>query len=199
MKNNPDNLILASASPRRLELLAQVGIVPADVLSADIDETPLKSEKPRDLALRLAKGKAQAILQRHQEQCTDRFVLSADTVVSCGGRLLDKALTDQDVKTFMGKLSGRKHVIYGGICLVTPQGEYITRLCTSKVQFKTLSSQEINTYVASQEGIGKAGGYGIQGLAAAYIKSIQGSYSNIVGLSLYDTMAMLDGNGFHHH
>ena len=196
MKNNQNNLILASASPRRLELLAQVGITPADVLSADIDEAPQKSEKPQNLALRLAQGKAHEIIQKHAKSCAGKFILSADTVVACGGRLLDKALTDQDVETFLGKLSGRKHIVYGGICIITPQNKIITRLCTTKVQLKQLSAQEIKQYVASKEGIGKAGGYGIQGLAASYIKSIQGSYSNIVGLSLYDTMAMLNGNGF---
>lgn len=189
------NLILASASPRRIELLKQVGITPSQILPADIDETPLKNEKLTDLALRLAQGKAQAIFQTIGKS-ENQFILAADTVVAKGRRLIDKALSEEDVKSALQNLSGSRHKIYGGMCLITPDGKSISRLSTTNVQFKRLSKSEIDNYVLSGEGIGKAGGYGIQGIAASFVKSINGSYSNIVGLSLYDTMQMLNGNNF---
>jgi septum formation protein len=188
-------LILASASPRRIELLQQVGITPSQILPADIDETPLKNEKLTDLAQRLAQDKAQAIFQTIGKS-ENQFILAADTVVAKGRRLIDKALNEDEVKCALQNLSGSRHKIYGGICLITPQGKAISRLCTTIVQFKRLSDAEIDAYISCGEGIGKAGGYGIQGIAASFVKSINGSYSNIVGLSLYDTMQMLNGNNF---
>ncbi len=187
-----NKLILASASPRRVELLAQIGVTPDDITPADIDETPLKGELPRDLALRLALGKAEAIREAHK----DSFILAADTVVGCGRRILDKTEDADHARECLHTLSGRRHHVYGGIALIAPDGKTLTRLDDTVVQFKRLTPQEIETYIESGEWQGKAGGYAIQGLAASYIKFIQGSYSNVVGLSLYDTMNMLNGLGF---
>ena len=185
-------LILASASPRRLQLLEQAGIKPTAVIPADIDETPLKGELPRVHALRLAREKAELIAQKHP----NTFILAADTVVACGRKILPKAQTPQDVATCLKLLSGRRHHVYGGIAIITPDGAIRTRLCDTTVKFKTLTPHEIQHYINSDEGIGKAGGYAIQGLAATYISFLQGSYSNVVGLSLYDILQILEGNGF---
>ena len=186
------NLILASASPRRLELLAQVGVKPDDVRSPDIDETPLNREKPKDMALRLAIGKAKEIHKDH----SDSYVLAADTAVACGQRLLDKAETLEQAKAYINKLSGRRHHVYGGICLITPEGKVLKKQSTTLVQFKPLSSQEIESYLNSQEWEGKAGGYAIQGHAGAFVKYLTGSYSNVVGLSLYDTIKILEAGRY---
>ncbi len=185
-------LILASASPRRLDLLAQVGITPDMVAPADIDETPLKGEMPKALAQRLACEKAAKIASQNPES----FILAADTVVACGRELLDKSETEDQAREYLKQLSGRRHVIYGGICLITPDGIRLSRVVETKVQFKKLNRDEIESYLRSGEWRGKAGGYGIQGLAAAYIKFLSGSYSNVVGLSLYDTIRMLEGSGY---
>lgn len=194
MNQPPSKLVLASSSPRRLELLAQLGLTPDAVCPADIDETPLPGELPAKLALRLCEGKARAVAAI--APLPGAYILAADTVVACGRRVVDKALTDDDVRRFLALLSGRRHKVLGGICLITPAGAVRTRLCTSTVRFKTLSARDIETYVAAREGIGKAGGYAIQGRAAAFADFISGSHSNIVGLSLYDTMQMLGGTGF---
>ena len=183
---------MASASPRRLELLGQVGITPSQTIPAEIDETPHRGEMPRVLAERLAREKAQAVIPVNP----DAFVLAADTVVACGRRVLGKAENDKDVREFLKLLSGRRHTVIGGIALAAPGGKMRSRAVETVVQFKKLTSAEIDDYVSSGEGIGKAGGYAIQGRAAAYIKYIRGSYSNVVGLSLYDTMQMLSGAGF---
>lgn len=190
----PSKLVLASSSPRRLELLAQLGIRPDAVCAADIDETQQPDEWPAALALRLCEGKARAVAAA--APLPGAFILAADTVVACGRRVIDKALTDADVRGFLEMLSGRRHKVLGGICVITPDGQVRTRLCTSVVRLKTLSPAEIDAYVASGEGVGKAGGYAIQGRAAAFAEFISGSHSNIVGLSLYDTMQMLGGHGF---
>lgn len=189
MKNN-SKLILASASPRRVELLKQSGITPDKILPANIDESALAKELPGPHALRLAKEKAAAIKD------SDHFILAADTVVAVGRRTLPKAETDEEVKLCLNLISGRRHRVYGGIALVTPSGKTVSRLVTTLVNFKQLSDAEKAAYIESKEGIGKAGGYAIQGLASAYIKSISGSYSNIVGLSIYDTLQLLNGTGF---
>ena len=189
---SPHKLILASASPRRVDLLAQLGIKPDEIIPADIDEAPLKGELPRALALRLAQGKAQAVAENHE----GAYVLAADTVVGMGRRLLDKAHGADDVKRYISAMSGRRHHVYGGIALITPEGQMISRVVDTLVQFKRMSDFEIEQYVQSGEGEGKAGGYAIQGLAESYIKFISGSYSNVVGLSLYDTMQILNGVGF---
>lgn len=189
MKNK---LILASASPRRLELLKQVGITPEDIIPADIDETPQKGEWPRDLAKRLATEKAQAIAASHP----DAFILAADTVVGCGRRILDKSEDEAYARMCLETISGRRHHVFGGITLISPEEVLISRCIDTIVQFKRLSEKDIETYLKSGEWQGKAGGYAIQGLAASYVKFIRGSYSNVVGLSLYDTMKILDGAGF---
>lgn len=190
LKHHP--LILASASPRRVQLLEQVGITPSAIIPADIDETPLKQELPRNLAIRLAQEKAKAVFAQNP----DHFVLAADTVVACGRRILPKTEKPEEAKACLKLLSGRRHHVYGGICVITPSGEIRLRLCDTVVKFKTLSTAEIKTYLDSGEWQGKAGGYAIQGLAASYISFLQGSYSNVVGLSLYDIMQILNGNGF---
>lgn len=185
-------LILASASPRRLQLLEQINITPAEVIPANIDETPLKDELPRAHALRLACEKARKISGSHK----NKFILAADTVVACGRRILPKAENEQQARECLRLLSGRRHHVYGGICIITDQGKEISRLCDTVVKFKALSDDEIETYIQSGEWDGKAGGYAIQGMAASFIPSIQGSYSNVVGLSLYDIMQILKGNAF---
>jgi len=186
------DLILASASPRRLDLLAQINITPSEIIPADINEEPNKTELPRDLAIRLAQEKAQAISATHP----NTFILAADTVVACGRRALPKTENEAGAYKCLKLLSGRRHHVYGGICIITDTGKTITRLCDTTVKFKCLSKQEMETYINSNEWHGKAGGYAIQGLAASYISAIQGSYSNVVGLSLYDTMQILGGNAF---
>lgn len=188
----PSSLILASSSPRRLELLASLGLTPEKILPADIDETPRKGELPRALAQRLAKEKLEAVAPQSQGS----FTLAADTVVGCGRRILPKAETGSDVRLCLKLLSGRRHHVYTGIALRTPDGAARERLCDSVVTFKLLTPEEIEDYVASDEGIGKAGGYAIQGRAAALIRYISGSHSNIVGLPLFETSQLLRGCGF---
>lgn len=196
-------LTLASASPRRLELLKQIGIVPERILPADIDETPLKNELPRDLALRLAEAKARAVFEAAEKALSPQgeaahrtFILAADTVVTCGRRILPKAETVDEARACLDMLSGRRHCVYGGIALITPDGPLKSRIVQTVVHFKRLSSEETQLYIDSGEWQGKAGGYGIQGLAGAFVKSLQGSYTNVVGLCLYNTRQMLGGTGF---
>ncbi|MDY0030266.1 MAG: Maf family nucleotide pyrophosphatase [Pseudobdellovibrionaceae bacterium] len=196
MKNSRYNkLVLASASPRRVELLGQVGIIPDQIIPANIDETPLPREKASDLALRLAIQKAKAL--PHSSQ--DTVILAADSVVALGRREIPKAENIETAHFCLNALSGRKHVVYGGIALRLPDDKIISRLVATSVKFKVLTRDEIQAYLDSGEWNGKAGGYGIQGMAARFVKNINGSYSNIVGLSLYDTMNMLEGVGFGHH
>lgn len=187
-----NKLILASASPRRVDLLKQILIKPDDICPADIDESPLKNEHPKDLAHRLACEKAKSIAAIHK----NAYILAADTTVACGRRLLDKAEDEAYARQCMEMLSGRRHHVYGGIALITPDGKCISRVCDTVVKFKRLSKDEIDDYIASNEWNGKAGGYGIQGLASQYVSFLSGSYSNVVGLSLYDVSAMLKGAGF---
>ncbi len=189
MKNR---LILASASPRRVDLLKQIGITPDTILPADIDETQRKDELPRDLAKRLSAEKAKAIAAKNP----DTFVLAADTVVACGRRLLDKTNTPEEARACLEMISGRRHHVYGGIALITPSGKLHTRLVDTVVQFKKLSKSELENYLASGQWKGVAGGYAIQGLAGTFVKFLSGSYSNVVGLSLYDTMIILDSAGY---
>lgn len=184
MKNK---LILASASPRRVDLLKQIDVIPALIAPADIDENPWQDEKPQDCALRLAIAKARAV---HQ---AGHFTLGADTLVACGRRMLPKTETADEARVCLKLLSGRRHHVYGGVAVITPEGKIISRLCDTVVQFKRLSDADIEHYIASGQWKGVAGGYAIQGLAASYIKSIRGSHSNVVGLSLFDTVQMLHG------
>jgi len=192
----PDNnlshdIILASASPRRVDLLAQIGVTPKDVFPADIDETPNKKELPHQLAMRLSQEKALAI---HAQRPKD-YILAADTVVACGKNILDKALTADQAAAFLARLQGRRHHVYGGITIVTPQGDLLTKNCKTMVQFRPLNKQQIIDYIDLGEWHGKAGGYAIQGYAGCFVKRLSGSYSNVVGLSLYDTMTLLQRVG----
>ncbi|MCB9990841.1 MAG: septum formation protein Maf [Rhodospirillales bacterium] len=196
MKNNPSSLILASASPRRLALLEQVGIVPDGVVPADIDETPHKNELPRVLAERLAREKALAVYG--QGRHNGAFILAADTVVACGRRELGKAADRAEAERFLRLLSGRRHRVIGGIALCRPDGAVVSRAVETIVQFKLLADAELSAYLDSGEWDGKAGAYAVQGYAGAFVKFIRGSYSNVVGLSLYDTMQMLKGSGYLH-
>lgn len=188
----PSSFILASASPRRVDLLAQIGIVPDKIVPADIDETPLKNEIHRDYARRMALEKVTAVAKDHK----GAFILAADTVVAAGRHILGKPCDADQAQAFLEVLSGRRHHIYGGIALHTPDGRTISRVVDTMVQFRPLSAEHIQSYIQSDEWQGVAGGYAIQGRAGAFVKRIDGSYSNIVGLPLYDTMALLEGNGF---
>jgi septum formation protein len=185
-------LVLASASPRRLDLLRQIGIVPDAVDPADIDETPRRDELPAALAVRLATEKAQAVAPRHP----GAFVLGADTVVACGRRMLPKTADEAAARACLELLSGRRHRVNGGVALVTPQGRLATRAVVTRVAFKRLSAAEIGAYLASGEWHDKAGGYAIQGRAAAFVRWLAGSYSNVVGLPLYETAQLLAGRGW---
>lgn len=184
-------LVLASASPRRRDLLAQIGIQPDLVQAADLDETPNKTELPAQYASRIAAEKARAVAA-----FCDGFVLAGDTVVACGRRILPKAETEAVARSCLQLLSGRQHRVYGGIAIVTPDRRLVQRTVHSKVKFCRLTPPDIDRLVASGDWQGKAGGYAIQGAAARYIRHIGGSYSNIVGFSLFDVAALLDAVGY---
>jgi septum formation protein len=185
-------LVLASASPRRLELLRQIGIVPDLVEPADIDETPRRNELPPALALRLAEEKARAVAARN----AGAFVLAADTVVACGRRILPKTEDEVAARRCLQLLSGRRHRVHSGVALVAPDGHLSLRRVDSRVGFKRLEAAETAAYLAGGEWRGKAGGYAIQGRAAAFIRWISGSYSNVVGLPLFETAQLLAGGGY---
>lgn len=185
-------LILASQSPRRLELLKQIGIIPNQIIPSDIDESCLKNELPSVCAKRLALLKAEKIASANP----NAYILSADTIVACGRRMLGKPENEVEARFFLDLLSGRRHRVYGGICLITPEGKKSIKLSQSIVHFKRLSKEEKDHFIQSKEWVGKAGGYAIQGLAASFIDFISGSYSNIVGLDLCETSKMLKGMGF---
>lgn len=186
-------LILASESPRRLALLAQAGITPDAILPAALDESVLKGEQPRVHALRLAVEKA----RRVESEWTGKpaFILAADTVVAVGRRILPKACDDGEVRACLQLLSGRRHQVITAVALISPQGKLRTRIAMTRVSMLRLTEDEIGTYVESREGVGKAGGYAIQGRAEALVKEISGSYSNVVGLPLSLTVALLKGAG----
>jgi septum formation protein len=184
-------LVLASESPRRKALLAQAGVSPALILPAGIDESVLKNEAPRDHARRLAAQRARAVADRHQG-----FVLAADTVVALGRRSLPKAEDDDAVRQCLKLLSGRRHQVMTAVALVTPEGKLRQRLVTTRVSFLRLTQRQIEDYVDCREGVGKAGGYAIQGRAEIFVKAISGSYSNVVGLPLAETVALLLGSGW---
>lgn len=191
---SPDlpRLVLASASPRRRDLLAQIGVVPAAVLPAEVDERPVRNELPRALAARLAEAKARAVAER----CADAFVLGADTVVACGRRVLPKTVDAAEARQCLALLSGRRHRVYGGVTIFAPGGRTASRLVLTMVAFKRLTKDEVEGYIASEEWRDKAGAYAIQGLAATFVRHISGSYSNVVGLPLFETAALLNGLGF---
>lgn len=184
-------LVLASASPRRLELLRQVGVVPAAVDPAELDETPRRGELPAPYARRLARAKAEAVAARHP----GRFVLAADTVVAAGRRILPKPATAAEARRCLELLSGGRHRVYGGVCAIAPDGRRAERLVTTQVKMKRLDRGEIDGYLAGGEWDGKAGGYAIQGAAAAFVPWINGSYHNVVGLPLVEALHLLDGLG----
>jgi len=191
-------LVLASGSPRRLALLNQAGIEPDSLQPAEVDEMPVKGELPRALANRLARAKAEAALEsvRISEELRGSYILAADTVVAVGRRIMPKADMLEDAAACLRLLSGRNHRVYTGICLVTPKEAFRQRLVETRVRFKRLSTEDLEAYLASGEWRGKAGGYAIQGLAALFVRQIGGSYSNVVGLPLYETMALLAGEGY---
>jgi septum formation protein len=184
-------LVLASASPRRVELLRQIGIVPQHVVAADIDERPQAGEPPRRLAERLAEAKARAVAASHP----GAWVLAADTVVACGRRVLPKTSTAGEARRCLALMSGRRHRVYGGVCLIDPHGRATTRVVVTVVAFKRLADREIDAYLASDEWRDKAGAYAVQGRAAVFVRWLSGSYSNVVGLPLFETAALLAGAG----
>jgi septum formation protein len=185
-------LVLASASPRRLDLLRQVGIAPDRIDPADIDESARRGELPGPHALRLSREKAEAVARRHP----GAFVLGADTVVGVGRRILPKAEDEATARRCLALLSGRRHRVHGGVSLVDPQGRLRSRSVETVVAFKRLSDADVAAYLASEEWRGKAGGYAIQGKAARLVRWLSGSYSNVVGLPLFETAALLDGAGW---
>jgi len=191
-------LILASASPRRLALLQQIGIEPDFLRPADVDETPYRGELPRALALRLAREKAKVGWERAERSGESKgsYLLAADTVVCVGRRILPKPDRVEDATLCLRLLSGRSHRVFSAICVITPKGAERTKIVDTRVRFKRLSQDDIETYLASGEWREKAGGYAIQGLAGAFVLRVIGSYSAVVGLPLYETMTLLEGDGF---
>jgi septum formation protein len=199
--SNSHKLVLASGSPRRIELLQQAGLEPDRVLPADVDETPLKAEHPRSLAKRLSREKAEKALisLMGEADYAPGYVLAADTVVAVGRRILPKAETMEEATFCLQLLSGRSHRVYSGLCLITPNGKQRQRLVETRVRFKRLPREEIEAYIASGDWRGKEGGYAVQGLAGTFVVKLVGSYSSVVGLPLYETMALLAGEGFKTH
>ncbi|WP_304177124.1 nucleoside triphosphate pyrophosphatase [Phenylobacterium aquaticum] len=185
-------LVLASASPRRLDLLAQMGLTPDRVDAAEIDESPLKDETPRRLALRLACAKAAKVAQAH----AGAHVLAADTVVAVGRRVLPKVETETEGRQCLELLSGRAHKVLTAVAVTAPDGRQASRLVETRLHFKRLTEAEIEAYLKSGEGVGKAGGYAVQGRAGAFVMALQGSYTAVVGLPLYETACLLEGLGF---
>ena len=185
----PD-LVLASTSPRRLELLARIGLTPSRVAAPEIDETPLKGELPRAYVARLAEGKALAV-----ERAAGEVVLAGDTTVAVGRRILEKPIDEADLRRMLGLLSGRRHHVYSGVCVVGADGRPRVRVADTIVAFKVLSAAETDWYVASGEGMGKAGGYAIQGKAESFVRFLSGSHSNVVGLPLFETRGLLSSAG----
>ena len=194
-------LILASGSPRRLDLLAQAGITPDRLLPMDLDETPRRAEHPRSLARRLAQDKGEAAFQvvRTDPAWAGSYILAADTVVAVGRRILGKPEYLEEASSSLHLLSGRSHWVYTGICLITPQSTTRIKVVETKVRFKRLSNIELKSYLASGEWRGKAGGYGIQGFAGTFIQKLSGSYTAVVGLPLFETVQLLTGEGYEFH
>jgi len=193
--------VLASGSPRRLSLINQAGIEPDALQPADVDEMPRKGELPRACANRLARAKAEAALAsvRLNEELRGAYILAADTVVAVGRRILPKAELLDEAAQCLRLLSGRNHRVYTAITLVTPKEAFRHRLVETRVRFKRLSAEDIEAYLASGEWRGKAGGYAVQGIAGSFVVKLVGSYTNVVGLPLYETLALLSGEGFDVH
>jgi septum formation protein len=191
-------LVLASGSPRRLALMAQIGLEPDVLMPAEVDETPDRGELPRTLAVRLAREKAERVIERVRDNhdLRDAFIIGADTVVAVGRRILPKPDLLEEAAACLRLLSGRTHRVYSGVCMITPKNSIKTRLVESRVRFKRLSSSDLESYLASGEWRGKAGGYAIQGLAGSFVVKLVGSYPNVVGMPLFETATMLAGEGF---
>jgi septum formation protein len=191
-------LVLASGSPRRVTLVNQAGIEPDALRPTNVDETPKRGELPRACANRLARAKAEAALEfvREDEDLVGSYILAADTVVAVGRRILPKAELLDEAAQCLRLLSGRNHRVHTGVCLVTPNEAYRQRLVETRVRFKRLSEEDIEAYLASGEWRGKAGGYAAQGIGGSFIVKIVGSYSNIVGLPLYEVTTLLAGEGY---
>ncbi|MDQ2081533.1 Maf-like protein [Xanthobacteraceae bacterium Astr-EGSB] len=191
-------LVLASGSPRRLSLINQAGIEPDALRPAELDETPRKGELPRACATRLARAKAEAALASVSvdEELRGAFIIAADTVVAVGRRILPKAELLDEAQQCLRLLSGRNHRVYTGLCIVTPKESFRQRLVETRVRFKRLGEEDIEAYLASGEWRGKAGGYAIQGLAGSFVVKMVGSYTNVVGLPLYETVTLLGGEGY---
>ncbi|MBP0438533.1 Maf-like protein [Tianweitania sediminis] len=196
--SNVAKLVLASGSPRRIELLQQAGLEPDRILPADVDETPARNEIPRSLAKRLSREKAERALSilKAENDSDDAFILAADTVVAVGRRVLPKAAISDEAVDCLQLLSGRSHRVYTGICVITPGGKIRQKLVETRLRFKRLSRREIDRYLESGEWRGKAGGYAIQGLAGSWVVKLIGSYTNVVGLPLYEALGLLAGDGF---
>jgi septum formation protein len=191
-------LVLASGSPRRLSLINQAGVEPDSLEPAEIDETPERGELPRTLSVRLAREKALKAQERirAREDLKGAFILAADTVVAVGRRIMPKPELLEEAASCLRLLSGRTHRVYSGVCLITPNDSVKTRLVETRVRFKRLSDQDIESYLASGEWRNKAGGYAIQGLAGTFVVKLVGSYTNVVGLPLYESIALLAGEGY---
>ncbi len=183
-------LVLASTSPRRRELLARIGLTPARIAAPEIDETPLKGELPRTYVARLAETKALAV-----ERAAGEVVLAGDTTVAVGRRILEKPADEADLRRMLALLSGRRHHVWSGVCVVGAEGKPRVRVADTIVAFKALSAAEIDWYVASGEGMGTAGGYAIQGKAEVFVRFLSGSHSNVVGLPLFETRSLLAAAG----
>lgn len=183
-------LVLASSSPRRRELLARIGVVPDRIAAPDIDETPLPGELPRGYALRVAQGKALAV-----ERAADEVVLAGDTTVAVGRRILGKPEDEADLRRMLALLSGRRHHCFSAVAVIGADGRLRTRVSDTVVAFKRLTDAEVDAYVACGEGMGKAGGYAIQGRAEAYVRYLSGSHSGVVGLPVFETRALLIAAG----
>ncbi len=196
--NGRPKLVLASGSPRRVTLINQAGIEPDALRPADIDETPKRGELPRACANRLARAKAEAALAAANvdEELRGAYILAADTVVALGRRILPKAELIDEAAQCLRLLSGRNHRVHTAVCLVTPKRAFRQRLVETKVRFKRLSNDDIEAYLSSSEWRGKAGGYAAQGIAGSFIVKLVGSYTNVVGLPLYETTQLLAGEGY---
>ncbi|MEG6508601.1 Maf-like protein [Methyloligella sp. 2.7D] len=191
-------MVLASASPRRLQLLEQAGITPDALRPASVDETPKRGEAPRHLVRRLARAKAEAIQKalKSEAEYGNAFILAADTVVAVGKRILGKPEREADAIRCLELLSGRAHRVYTAICMVTPSGKIRERVVETRVRFRRLSSDDITAFIAAGEWRGKAGGYAVQGIAGSFVVKMVGSYTSVVGLPLYESVNLLAGEGF---
>ncbi len=184
--------VLASSSPRRRELLASIGLIPDQIMSPEVDESPLKGEGIREYVKRIALLKARTV----HSQIPQAYVLAADTSVERGRRILLKANNKEEARQMLKHHSGRRHRVYTGVCVLSPEGKEACRVVSTRISFKRVTEEEIENYLVTREWEGKAGGYSIQGQAAKFVKFISGSYTNVVGLPLYETDCLLKGLGF---